>query len=260
MKRISFLLLVALLNITACVEAQTIFPAEFTAPAEFNTGTVHISVLSRSERQMTTNFLFEQGSRNSWHYHPSATQVLMVLSGEAYYQEEGQPKQLLRKGDVVTTAPNVRHWNGATPWNAAECMTVTEIVEGEEHAVQLRKVTDEEFSSPIADGTMLVRLAEIEIHPQYLTEYLAAAAEIQQESLRTEPGVLCLFPTQMKEDSTQVRILKIYASQEAYQHHIQTAHFQKYKQGTLHMVKSLKLQDLSPLNRETMDMIFKRKN
>lgn len=260
MKRISFLLLVALLNITACVEAQTIFPAEFTAPAEFNTGTVHISVLSRSERQMTTNFLFEQGSRNSWHYHPSATQVLMVLSGEAYYQEEGQPKQLLRKGDVVTTAPNVRHWNGATPWSAAECMTVTEIVEGEEHAVQLRKVTDEEFSGPIADGTMLVRLAEIEIHPQYLTEYLAAAAEIQQESLRTEPGVLCLFPTQMKEDSTQVRILEIYASQEAYQHHIQTAHFQKYKQGTLHMVKSLKLQDLSPLNRETMDMIFKRKN
>lgn len=260
MKRISFLLFVALLNITACLHAQTIFPAEFTAPAEFNTGTVHISVLSRSERQMTTNFLFEQGSRNSWHYHPNATQVLMVLSGEAYYQEEGQPKQLLHKGDVVTTAPNVRHWNGATPWSTAECMTVTEIVAGEEHAVQLRKVTDEEFSAPAPSETMLVRLAEIEIHPQYLTEYLAAAAEIQQESLKTEPGVLCLFPTQMKEDSTQVRILEIYASQEAYQHHIQTAHFQKYKQGTLHMVKSLKLQDLSPLNQETMNIIFKRKN
>ena len=39
---------------------------------------------------------------------------------------------------------------------------------------------------------------------------------------------------------------------------IQTAHFQKYKQGTLHMVKSLKLQDLSPLSTETMDKIFKR--
>lgn len=260
MKRISYLLFVALLSLSAAVQAQTIFPAEFTAPAEFNTGTVHISVLSRSERQMTTNFLFEQGSRNSWHYHPNATQVLMVLSGEAYYQEEGKPKQLLRKGDVVTTAPNVRHWNGATPWSAAECMTVTEIVEGQEHAVQLRKVTDEEFSSPLSSGTMLVRLAEIEVHPQYLSEYLAAASEIQQESLKTEPGVLCLFPTQMKEDSTQIRILEIYASQEAYQHHIQTAHFLKYKQGTLHMVKSLKLQDLSPLNQETMNIIFKRKN
>ena len=115
------------------------------------------------------------------------------------------------------------------------------------------------------DGTMLVRLAEIEVHPQYLTEYLASAKEIQQESLKSEPGVLCLFPSQLKEDDgehqsseTQIRILEIYASQEAYQHHIQTAHFQKYKQGTLHMVKSLKLQDLSPLSTETMDKIFKR--
>ncbi|MBO6144645.1 MAG: antibiotic biosynthesis monooxygenase [Prevotella sp.] len=113
---------------------------------------------------------------------------------------------------------------------------------------------------------MLVRLAEIEVHPQYLTEYLAAAKEIQQESLKSEPGVLCLFPSQLKEDDgehqsseTQIRILEIYASQEAYQHHIQTAHFQKYKQGTLHMVKSLKLQDLSPLSTETMYKIFKRK-
>ncbi|WP_255417229.1 putative quinol monooxygenase [Proteiniphilum sp. X52] len=81
---------------------------------------------------------------------------------------------------------------------------------------------------------------------------------MQQKSLAEEPGVLCLFATQMKEDNNSFRILEIYASQEAYQHHIQTAHFQKYKQGTLHMVKSLKLQDLTPLDRETMKSIFKR--
>ena len=105
-------------------------------------------------------------------------------------------------------------------------------------------------------GTMLVRIAEIEVYPEHLEAYLNAATEIQQKSLAEEPGVLCLFPTQMKSDSTQFRILEIYASQEAYQHHIQTAHFQKYKQGTLHMVKSLKLQDLTPLDRETMSKIF----
>ena len=148
MKQKLFLMLFALmLSITAMAQ-ETIFPTKFTAPAEFNTGKVHISVLSRSEHQMTTNFLFERGSRNSWHYHPNATQVLMVLSGEAYYQEEGKPKQLLRKGDVVTTTPNVRHWNGATPWSDCECMTVSDIVAGEEHVVQLKKVTDEEFTSP----------------------------------------------------------------------------------------------------------------
>jgi len=108
------------------------------------------------------------------------------------------------------------------------------------------------------EDTMLVRIAEIEVHPEYLEAYLTAATEIQKKSLAEEPGVLCLFPNQMKEDSTQIRILEIYASQQAYQLHIQTAHFQKYKQGTLHMVKSLKLQDLTPLATETMSRFFKR--
>ena len=112
--------------------------------------------------------------------------------------------------------------------------------------------------SHIITPESVVRLAEIEVHPQYLDEYLAAAKEIQQQSLATELGVICLFPTQLHEDSTQIRILEIYASQEAYQHHIQTAHFQKYKHGTLHMVKSLKLQDLQPLAPETMNKIFKK--
>ena len=259
MKKLSFLLLVAVLSLSAAVQAQTIFPAEFTAPAEFNTGTVHISVLSRSERQMTTNFLFEQGSRNSWHYHPNATQVLMVLDGEAYYQEEGKPKQLLRKGDVVTTAPNVRHWNGATPWSSAECMTVTEIVEGEEHALQLRKVTDEEFTSPVTGETMIVRIAEIEVYPEYLEEYLSFANEVDRLSVEREPGVICLFPMQSVEDSTQIRILEIYASDAAYQAHLKTAHFQKYKQGTLHIVKSLKLPTMHPLDPATMNLIFKKR-
>ena len=259
MKRNLFLILFALVLSSVTVGAQeTIFPAKFTAPAEFNTGKVHISVLSRSEHQMTTNFLFERGSRNSWHYHPKATQVLMVLSGEAYYQEEGKPKQLLRKGDVVTTAPNVHHWNGATPWSDCECMTVSDIVAGEEHAVQLKKVTDEEFTSPIKHETMIVRLAEIEVYPEHLQEYLKFANEVDRLSVEREPGVVCLFPMQSAEDSTQIRILEIYASEEAYQSHIKTEHFQKYKQGTLHMVKSLKLPNMQPLDPETMKLIFSK--
>ena len=239
MRKIIILFALAL-SFTA-VAQETLFPVKFTAPAEYNTGKVHISVLSRSEHQMTTNFLFERGSHNSWHYHPNATQVLMVLNGEAYYQEEGKPKQLLRKGDVVTTAPNVRHWNGATPWSDCECMTVSDLVPGEEHAVQLRKVTDEEFSAPIRYETMIVRLAEIEVYPQYIKEYLEFANEVDRLSVEREQGVVCLFPMQSAEDSTKIRILEIYASEEAYQQHLKTDHFQKYKQGTLHMVKDLKL-------------------
>ena len=126
------------------------------------------------------------------------------------------------------------------------------------NAEWLLGLTSEKPTVADRDGTMLVRIAEIEVYPEHLEAYLNAATEIQQKSLAEEPGVLCLFPNQMKEDNTQIRILEIYASRDAYQHHLQTAHFQKYKQGTLHMVKSLKLQDLTPLDRETMSKIFKR--
>ena len=126
------------------------------------------------------------------------------------------------------------------------------------NAEWLLGLTSDKPAATSHDGSMLVRIAEVEVYPEHLEAYLAAATEIQQKSLAEEPGVLCLFPNQMKVDSTQFRILEIYASQEAYQHHIQTAHFQKYKQGTLHMVKSLKLQDLTPLDRETMSKIFKK--
>ena len=42
----------------------------------------------------------------------------------------------------------------------------------------------------------------------------------------------------------------------AYQQHLKTEHFQKYKQGTLHMVKDLKLPTMKPLDPETMGNIF----
>ena len=75
-------------------------------------------------------------------------------------------------------------------------------------------------------------------------------------SVEREPGVICLYPMQSAADSTHIRILEIYASSDAYQQHLQTAHFQKYKQGTMHMVKSLNLPTMRPLDPETMKLIF----
>ena len=106
--------------------------------------------------------------------------------------------------------------------------------------------------------TMIVRLTEIEVYPQYLKEYLEFANEVDRLSVEREPGVVCLFPMQSAEDSTKIRILEIYASEEAYQQHLKTDHFQKYKQGTLHMVNDLKLPTMKPLDPETMKLIFKK--
>lgn len=97
-----------------------------------------------------------------------------------------------------------------------------------------------------ADG--IVRLSKIEIHPQYLDEYIQYVTEVGEISLRTEPGVLTMYALGEKENPCKITILETYASKEAYNKHIVSGHFQKYKQGTLHMVKSLVLSDQTPLN------------
>ena len=96
-------------------------------------------------------------------------------------------------------------------------------------------------------GKRIVRLAEIEVEPAMLEEYLVFAKEVGETSTRVEPGVLTLFSMQTKEDPCKIYILEIYADREAYQSHIQTPHFKKYKEGTAQMVKSLKLIDTNPL-------------
>ena len=103
---------------------------------------------------------------------------------------------------------------------------------------------------------LIVRIAEIEVHPQYLKEYLEAARTVGAESMKKEPGVICIFPNQMTENENMIRIVEIYRNKEAYEHHLKTEHFQTYKQGTLHMVRSLNLVDLSPLDKEAMPLIF----
>ena len=74
------------------------------------------------------------------------------------------------------------------------------------------------------------------------------AVEVGTTSLETEPGVLTMYAVADKENPCSITILETYASQEAYKSHIASEHFQKYKQGTLHMVDSLRLDDVTPLN------------
>lgn len=94
----------------------------------------------------------------------------------------------------------------------------------------------------------IVRLSKIEVYPEYIEEYLKYAVEVGEVSLQTEPGVLTMYALRDKENPCLVTILETYSSQEAYENHIASAHFQKYKQGTLKMVKSLLLCDQTPIN------------
>ena len=94
----------------------------------------------------------------------------------------------------------------------------------------------------------IVRLSKIEVWPQFLDEYIEYVTEVGEISLRTEPGVLTMYAVGEKENPCKITILETYSSKEAYDRHIASGHFQKYKQGTQQMVKSLVLSDQTPLN------------
>ena len=93
----------------------------------------------------------------------------------------------------------------------------------------------------------VVRLAELEIDPAQLEPYKAALREEIQTSIQAEPGVLRLYAVSVKEHPAQIRLFEMYASAAAYEAHIQSAHFKKYKAETEGMVKSLTLVETEPI-------------
>ncbi|WP_245326192.1 putative quinol monooxygenase [Hymenobacter wooponensis] len=106
--------------------------------------------------------------------------------------------------------------------------------------------------------SMMIRIAEIEVNATSLEEYKAILKEESRESMKLEPGVISIYPMYQKENPTQIRILEIYASRAAYEAHLKTPHFLKYKTSTLNMVKSLKLTEMDAIDAEAMPRIFKK--
>lgn len=90
------------------------------------------------------NVTFEAGCRNNWHSHPGG-QILLVTAGEGYYQEEGAPARLIRKGDVIEIKPDVVHWHGATADTPLEHIAISASV----HLGQAR------WRAPVSDETYL---------------------------------------------------------------------------------------------------------
>ena len=168
---------------------------------------------------------------------------LLYGSDYPYVAPQVLTQSLARMKDYLSKEPDLAPFKEMILWKNAKW---------------LFEQTGEKPAAAIATANMIVRIAEIEVYPQYMKEYLAFANEVDRLSIEREPGVICLYPMQSAEDSCQIRILEIYASDEAYQQHLKTPHFQKYKQGTLHMVKDLKLPTMKPLDPETMKLIFKK--
>ena len=104
----------------------------------------------------------------------------------------------------------------------------------------------------------IFRIAEIEVKPEFLDAYLAAAGDVGATSVREEPGVLCIFPMQDAEKPTSIRIVEIYRDEAAYKAHLATPHFLRYKTGTPHMIESLRLAPMRPLDLSIFPDVFRK--
>lgn len=71
------------------------------------TGTAYLIPMIMNDEEynfpQTNNVTFEPGARSYWHSHGGM--ILVGTGGVGYYQEEGKPAQIIRKGDVPEEAP-----------------------------------------------------------------------------------------------------------------------------------------------------------
>ncbi|OWV84915.1 putative quinol monooxygenase [Rhizobium sp. R693] len=96
-------------------------------------------------------------------------------------------------------------------------------------------------------GKLIVRIAELEIEPDQLETYRLLLTEEIEAAVALETGVLSLSAVSIKGSPHKIRILEVYANQTAYEAHLQTPHFLKYKNATAGMVTSLTLIDVDPI-------------
>ncbi|RYY54546.1 MAG: cupin domain-containing protein [Chitinophagaceae bacterium] len=146
--------LLALLSIN-CMDRKTTTDTAATAPifakgekgpAENFTGNAWNTPLVGDDSIYNTvigNVYFEPGARSNWHSHPSG-QILIITDGAGYHQVKGQPRQTLKKGDVVKCPPNVEHWHGASEDTGMQQLYILPKTE-QGIVTWLQKVTDAEY-------------------------------------------------------------------------------------------------------------------
>jgi quinol monooxygenase YgiN len=96
-------------------------------------------------------------------------------------------------------------------------------------------------------GGQYVQVADIEVDPAQLDAYRAAVQEQIDAAIQKEPGVLVLYAVSEKDDPSRVKVFEIYRDRRAYEAHLGSEHFKKYKSTVENMVKSLKLVQATPI-------------
>lgn len=93
------------------------------------------------------------------------------------------------------------------------------------------------------NSNKMYRIAKIKVDGSQLEKFKSALVEQMNAAIELEPGVLSYTAVADKKDATMITILEVYSNIEAYQSHILTPHFRKYKETVKDIVLSLDLID-----------------
>jgi quercetin dioxygenase-like cupin family protein len=94
-----------------------------------------------------TKATFKANSTLDWHKHSSA-QVLIIVKGEAYYQERGKEPVILKVGDVIKCEKNIEHWHSSSKFSD---VTYVALYGSEEPTTWTELVTQEYYDSIAAE-------------------------------------------------------------------------------------------------------------
>jgi quercetin dioxygenase-like cupin family protein len=129
-------------------ELEAIFPKGELGSAENFTGKAwHMELVANDTiyNTLVGNVYFEPGARSNWHTHP-AGQILIITDGVGYHQIKGEPRQTIRRGDVVKCPPYVLHWHGASPDTGMQQMYILPKTE-KGIVTWLHAVSDEDYNN-----------------------------------------------------------------------------------------------------------------
>lgn len=106
-------------------------PSDYPPAANF-TGHVRRDVLldpdapSRVSASLVT---FDPGARTAWHTHPLG-QTIIITQGTGWVQLWGGEIQEVHAGDVITFAPQEKHWHGASDRTGMSHIAIQEALDG----------------------------------------------------------------------------------------------------------------------------------
>lgn len=200
-KNPAFLILILLLLHTHFAKAQTInknthnkmtsfIDKGNAAPKQNFKGTVWVNMNVKPEDGYNTNIgtvTFEANARTNWHSHKSG-QILFVIEGVGYYQENGKPIQLIQKGDVVKIPKNAKHWHGAS--HQSSMRHIAMITDYDKDKTEwFEPVSDADYNSFKASAYEVennISAKAIMNHEQLWPEYVSKAKE-------TDPDLIEVF-------------------------------------------------------------------